>query len=46
MRGTEESDFTRKELIENIVEILNDVENIKIIDYFYQFIKTAVTKWK
>lgn len=42
----EEHEATKKEVINEIMEVLNEVENIKIIEYFYQFIKTAVTKWK
>ena len=42
----EEYEARKRELTNEIVKILSEVENIKIIEYFYQFIKTAVTKWK
>ena len=41
-----EDEVRKNELITEIMGILNEVENIKIIEYFNSFIKIAVTKWK
>lgn len=29
-----------------IIRILDGVESIKVLEYFYNFIKIAVTRWK
>lgn len=41
-----EEEVRKNELITEITGILNEVENIKIVEYFNNFIKIAVTKWK
>lgn len=41
-----EEDARKNELITEIMGILNEVENIRIVEYFNNFIKIAVTKWK
>lgn len=41
-----EDEVRKNELITEIMGILNEVENIKIVEYFNNFIKIAVTKWK
>lgn len=41
-----EEEVRKNELITEIMGILNEVENIKIVEYFNNFIKIAVTKWK
>lgn len=46
MKGTDENELTKSELIREIVNVLNGVENIKIIEHFYLFIKKAVIVWR
>ena len=41
-----EEEVRKNELITEITGILNEVESIKIVEYFNNFIKIAVTKWK
>ena len=41
-----EDEVRKNELITEIMGILNEVENIKIIEHFYLFIKKAVIIWR
>lgn len=38
--------MNKDELKAKICKTVNNIENIKILDYLYQFIRTAVTMWK
>jgi len=38
--------MNKKAMVQEIVEILNRIENEKIIEYIYNFVRTVVTMWK
>ena len=38
--------MNKEDMLKEINLMLNRIENLKILEYFYQFIRTAVTMWK